>query len=364
MQAVEGGAPPSSGSVGLDVPMPLPLSPEPQRGSCSRPPSGAPAEPDQKSGWCLKKGKTEKPWGKAHHSQRYFVSRGQALCYFERAAGAESELGGSRLLGIVDLREVVRIRRSADATAPEHAIDIVLRGRTYVLVPQPPTADEVSQWVRIWAQAVRPGGIESELREAAQLPEEMEQRRRDSMYGMSANFSFRGSVGRMSIAAPDDGDAEAAGVHSPADADGSPLCSAWQTPEVLLQGYLHKMPVRSDHRKGLRASLLQLSEMASWRRRYFQLRSGMLQWYRDDPGVGGEFLGVLRLTRDTTVELEKDKLRVTSSGETLVLRGDDSGERLTTWEADVSAQVARMRESGQGEVQCAGGVGTLDLDDL
>ena len=33
----------------------------------------------EKRGWCLKKSKTDKSWARAHHTPRYFVSRGHAL---------------------------------------------------------------------------------------------------------------------------------------------------------------------------------------------------------------------------------------------------------------------------------------------
>ena len=36
------------------------------------------------------------------------MSRGNALCYFERAAEGASELGGQTLQGLIDLREVLR----------------------------------------------------------------------------------------------------------------------------------------------------------------------------------------------------------------------------------------------------------------
>ena len=106
-----------------------------------------------KRGWCLKKGKTDKPWAKAHHSHRYFVSRGNALCYFERAVEGTD---GQTLLGLIDLRELVRVRPSVDPTAPAQAIDLVLRSRTYVIVPQPATFEERCKWVCSWAPFVRP----------------------------------------------------------------------------------------------------------------------------------------------------------------------------------------------------------------
>lgn len=341
--------------------------------------STAVVDPTEKRGWCLKKGKSDKPWTKSHHSHRYFVSRSHALCYFERAGSADSELGGSRLLGIIDLREVVRVRPSADPTAPANALDVVLRSRTYVLVPQPNTSEEVSSWIRAWALVLRPGGVAPELRHEAGLPDEPP--RRDSVAGYSSvagSGMMRGSmlgsmvgsfVGRRSFVVDENsGEGEDGGGTSGAAADDGQY-SLPPAPEVLLQGFLLKMPVKSEHRKqpslsGF-ASLLQLGELTSWRRRYFQLRPGLLQWYRDDPGVGGEFLGVLRLTADTSVEpdTKEARLKVTAAGETLVLR-DDAGEQLGTWEAELREQVQRVRESAKrGDARYAdGGTGSVDLD--
>ena len=53
-----------------------------------------------------------------------------------------------------------------------------------------------------------------------------------------------------------------------------------------MKGYLMKMPVKGKKRSSLVGNLQ--SQMASWKRRYFLLRHGMLQWFRDDPGADGE----------------------------------------------------------------------------
>ena len=313
----------------------------------------------ERRGWCLKKGKTDQPWAKAHHSHRYFVSRGNALCYFERAADESSELGGHRLLGLIDLRDVLRVRPSADATAPAHALDLVLRARTYVLVPQPATADESAAWVRVWARSLRMNAIAPELRIEA---------------GLRAESSWRASISAGSApAGTSEGDG-GAGAGAPSFGWPMPM------PDVLMQGYLLKMPVRNEHRRGLRAMAL-LGELVAWKRRYFQLRCaarrlppaacrpsrylppadadgprgfvaplrrpGMLQWYRDDPSAGGEFLGVLQLTADATIELSSDltRLQVSAAGETLMLR-NDTGEQLATWEAEIGSQIRQLRLGG------------------
>ena len=74
------------------------------------------------------------------HSHRYFVCRGHALCYYERSTDDSPQASGLR--GVIDLRQVKRVRPSADASAPDHALDIIRPGRTYVVVPQPATAEE------------------------------------------------------------------------------------------------------------------------------------------------------------------------------------------------------------------------------
>jgi len=245
--------------------------------------------------------------------------------------------------GIIDLRDVLRVRPSADASAPSHALDLVLRARTYVLVPQPATNEEVSAWVRVWAQSMRPSAIAPELRELAGLGDPLTS---------SISSSFRVSSSEAPFAST-----AASWLPSPPSSAGAlpmpsspPSFRAWPAPEVIMQGYLHKLPVRSEHRNSLRASSL-LGELSSWRRRYFQLRPGMLQWYREDPGSGGEFLGVLRLTAKTSIDLERGagplsrgeaRLKVKASGETLILK-DDVGERLAAWEADLAAQVNAIR---------------------
>ena len=58
-----------------------------------------------RAGWMQKKSRTDKPWGRAHHSRRYFVSRGFVVSYFERPDPKARE-GGERLCGVINLREV------------------------------------------------------------------------------------------------------------------------------------------------------------------------------------------------------------------------------------------------------------------
>jgi hypothetical protein len=164
---------------------------------------------------------------------------------------------------------------AADATAPEHALDLVLAGRTYVLVPQPATLEERQAWVSVWAQTLPVDAIAPALR---------------------PGNSFTAV------------DAPASGA-SAMDVD---RFGAYEVPRVLMQGYMFKLPVRGGHRSTMSdlGGLLAgsgLPELAGWKRRFFLLRSGLLQWYRDDPANGeSEFLGVLRLTPDTKVELEPE----------------------------------------------------------
>jgi hypothetical protein len=306
--------------------------------------SGGPS----KRGWCLKKGKTDRPWGKAHHSHRYFVSRGHALCYFERAGDESSELGGQRLLGLIDLREVLRVRRSADATAPEHAIDLVMRSRTYVLVPQPASAEEVIAWVRVWSHSMRANVVAPELRAEAGL-EVTSCRASTCGCASISRLSMRGAAcgessgSQESMAPLPEGSTAALPEGSAELADGAAaaLGGAWLSPDVLLQGSLLKMPVAREARWSLPNVL---GELTSWRRRYFQLRRGMIQWYKEDPAVGGEFLGVLRLTPDTCVVFDPRDSRLTISvgREKLTLK-EEGGDQLAEWEAEVSEQVRALQ---------------------
>jgi hypothetical protein len=245
----------------------------------------------EKRGWCLKKSKTEKSWARAHHSHRYFVSRGHALSYYERQV--ESGAPTSGLRGVIDLREVRRIRPSADPSAPEHAIDLVLQGRTYVLVPQPASADEQRAWVKIWACVLPAEAIAPEL---LQPP------------GSTLSASRNGTMASCGTIASCSGSALLASC-SVGAAGSSPLAScgglgsarlgaidvseaggaaggggAEAEPQVIMKGYLMKMPVKGKKRTSIMGNL----QVASWKRRYFLLRAGMLQWFRDDPGADGE----------------------------------------------------------------------------
>ena len=150
-------------------------------------------------GWCLKKGNTEKSWARAHYGARYFVSRGHALCYFERPSkDAGSAIGGEHLLGVIDLREVIRVQPSADATAPKHAIDIVLRKRTYTLSPQPQGAEATEAWFVHWS-VVAPSIVDPSL-----LPKSREA-------GAAAADPLSGAVDASATPLPAGGGTAAAG---------------------------------------------------------------------------------------------------------------------------------------------------------
>ena len=269
---------------------------------------------DVRSGWCLKKSKTTAPWAKAHHSHRFFVSRGHALCYFERAVDGTGDQSGHLLLGLVDLRAVMRVRPSADPSAPEQALDLVMRNRTYVLVPQPATAEERRLWVQAWAPHVR--SIAPELRADAGLAPESVATSLQFALNASAQQGLRSQL------------QEAAGSMS--------------TDHVVLkEGFLLKLPVKSGRGWGSMTSLL--GDLNAWRLRWFELRSGgLLQWYQDDPGVGGKFLGVFRLTTSASAELVSNasgrRLRLCASGEILFLK-DDVGDTLDAWHELISGQL-------------------------
>lgn len=287
----------------------------------------------EKRGWCLKKAKTTAPWAKAHHSPRYFVCKGHALCYYERQAPTPQEGG---LKGVVDLREVKRVRPSADPTAPEHALDLVLQGRTYVLVPQPPSADEVGAWVRAWAPMLQKDAIAPELWNASPSERPLPPRLCDESPSTSC------------MAAPTTASSSSSSSAFHGDGGGSnDRCMSGASPKALMKGYLLKMPMRSEKRRSFSASAL-LGDFAAWKRRYFVLQEGVLQYFADDPGAGGESLGMLQLMADTVIERvemnggSSGKLKVRTAAETLVLKDESSGNNLSAWEQALHTQIKAM----------------------
>lgn len=292
------------------------------------------------SGWFLKKAKTDKAWGKSHHSHRYFVSRGAALSYHE---GNPEGRSGAHVRGVIDLRQVKRVRPSVDTTAPEFAIDLVYASRTYVLVPQPATPAERAAWVITWMRQMHGDIIAPELRAEA-----------TSQLAGDASSSSAGSAAEPAGGTGSDG----------APAASSP--SAWPTPRVLMQGFLHKQPVKHSGQRSMSAKDL-FADLSGWKRRYFLLRPGTLQWFRDDPGANGEFLGVLRLTPEARVELEtgQQRLRVHAGGETLVLKEDGNGRTLLAWERALLQHVASLSTAGAPGTDAGdGGAGMMVDHDL
>ena len=116
-----------------------------------------------------KKSKTGKEWSRASHSRRYFVSRGHVVSYFERPTQSQSE-GGDHLCGVINLRDVVKLRPTADSTAPENAFDLVLRLRTYTLVPFPDSRDERDAWLALWSSLVPPEALLDSSPSTLQMP--------------------------------------------------------------------------------------------------------------------------------------------------------------------------------------------------
>ncbi len=299
---------------------------------------GVAAAAESRAGWCLKKGKTDKPWGRAHHSHRYFVSRGPALCYFERPSkDAGSSTGGERLLGVIDLRQVLRVRPSADPTAPNHAIDIVTRTRTYTLSPQPATADVTLGWAAHWA-ASTPDIIDPELLHPR--PPEADAAALDApCLDSPANGDSGGAKVRRRSAVGPSGDGTSC----------EPASDQLRLPPVVMGGFLLKLPVQHPQASGGAAPtpglLGGLAQLGSWRRRYFVLREGLLQWYKDDPATPkGEELGAIQITGDGSVEyLERDsRLCLRVGGVTLMLR-DGGGQLLGHWEQALREQLGRLR---------------------
>ena len=309
-------------------------------------------------GWCLKKAKSQSPWDRTHNSLRYFVSRGHALSYFEGDPNRKQAV----VRGVIDLRQVKRVRPSVDKSAPELAIDMVVSaGRTYVIVPQPATAEERAKWISVWmVQLQGEGVIAPELRAEA-----------GALLGQGARTTADQPPPALAVASSPgcQHPANSAAAGSSTGAGGS--ASAWPTPRVLQQGFLHKQPVKHSGQSSMSAKAL-LSDLSGWKRRYLLLRPGTLQWFRDDPAADGEFLGVLRLGPETRVELEtsgQPRLRIVANGDVLLLKDDGSGRVLGAWERALRQALAELSAVGApgagpgADVRGGGGGGAAVAED-
>ena len=85
-----------------------------------------------------------------------------------------------------------------------------------------------------------------------------------------------------------------------------------------------------------------------------------------DPAGEGEFLGVMRLTPDTAVEFEKDRLRIRTGGESLLLREDNAAgapKTLALWQQRVAEHVRELVPT-LVEAALPNGAAVLDDRDL
>jgi len=288
------------------------------------------AERGERSGWFLKKEKTAKSWARASHSHRFFVTKGAVLCYYERQVSGPEATG---LKGVIDLREVQRLRPSTDTTAPAYALDMVLPGRTYVLVPQPPVQEEQRAWVQEWVKSMRADAVAAELLGAQGSAVDVDSAGPSlANGGHSAGQAHPPSLTVSNQAAPPPTGSSTLG-------SGAFACTA---PGILMQGLLLKQPMRSERK---RSATSLLNGLAMWKRRRLVLRHGLLQWYTDDPDAG-DFLGVLRLSSGTVVELTQSntRLQVRTVDEMLTLRDDDGA--LVGWERALTAHIAELARDG------------------
>ena len=299
------------------------------------------------SGWCLKKSKTGKVWDQAHHSHRYFLCQGAVLSYHE---GNPSNKGSSQVQGVIDLRQVKSVRASVDKTAPDFAIDMCLPKRTYVLVPQPATAEERAKWISTWMQQLHGDIIAPELRaEASALL--------DHGAGVLADQPSALAASGVRNSQPFAGPGGPSTSQQPAGSGmASGSASVCPPPRVLMQGFMQKQPAKHSGQHSISAKAI-FADLSGWKRRYFLLRPGTLQWFRDDPSADGEFLGVLRLGPDTRVEFEKgqQRLRVVATGGSLLLKDDGSRQMLLAWQQALKQHV--------GELGAAGAPGTVPSGD-
>jgi len=282
-----------------------------------------------------KKSKTEKPWDRATHSRRFFVSRGHIVSYFERPLPSSRE-GGERLCGVINLREAIALRPTADRTAPANAFDLVLKARTYTLVPFPDTADERDAWLLMWSSVVPALGISSIASDAP-----------------TASGAHTTAVA-ASVREGDDEPSSASAGHARTVSPG------------LLEGYLLKKPVSGS----------QLFADMQWRRRFFILRRDAIEWYKegkDDEGrwINGvqPMIGAMPLEAKARTELRGGRLKINSATQELVvketgnrrdvsLRGSDStsfdgvdsgtnDSELSAWHGAISRAISALANGAE-----------------
>ena len=225
-----------------------------------------------------------------------------------------SAASSSGLRGVIDLREVKTLRPCTDTTAPAFALDIVLSGRTYVVVPQPATAEELNLWIQNWRHVLRMDVI---------APKLLDINEHDASAPMDiSEATTNGGGGGGGAATPTAAAASPRGLPAGGDQTASSSSSLSATDgSALLQGFLLKMPLRSTG--GSRTSFMSasnlLGDLASWKRRYMVLRRGMIQWYRDDPAGEGELQrapgSAGKLIRDLTLEFRHGRFRLVRAGE-------------------------------------------------
>ena len=246
--------------------------------------------------------------------------------------------------------------------------------RTYVLVPQPATAEELGEWVQTWAQVLPDGIIAPELLDpkAASVPPLVELGDTAAVAAAAAAAAAAGTTpprlaeAGLGVTAVDVGDhhstSSSGGTVTPSG-DPFSVDAAVGGGGVLMRGFLLKMPMRSQGRTSIFSASSLLGDLASWKRRYFVLRHGLLQWYRDDPDSEGEFLGVIRLTPETAIEYERgeDRVRIRAGGESLLLREDSQGARTATkqlpqWQQCLAKHVSELA------APTLGAAATLQMD--
>ena len=110
------------------------------------------------------------PWTQSRLANRYLVTRGFSVCYYDRPPTGD-QAGSVKPRGGFDLRRVKHLRaaRSTDPSAPSTAISVeagnaghrttFLSATTHHVVFDFGTREECDAWLRIWVNAVPQGAL-------------------------------------------------------------------------------------------------------------------------------------------------------------------------------------------------------------
>ena len=122
--------------------------------------------PTHADGWVLKKPTSQsgKSWSGSSLQRRFLESRGYSVAYYADEASRRPK--GTKPRGTFDLREVSTLRKSPDPTAPDTALELVVKKHAFTLSFQ--SDFERDNFLRIWVNGVPASAVPKELLEQFQ----------------------------------------------------------------------------------------------------------------------------------------------------------------------------------------------------